>query len=144
MSKKGFRLDERNRAILGKICTILYVLTIYFLLGDMLYRQFALHQTPEQFEDIAALTTGNVLLFIALALFYSGVNVGKFSLGKIILGYLLFVVLGIAFTAFKYGVWTFDFILDKSVIVVTISAVLFITGVALASLGKWRIERDLK
>ena len=28
MNRKGFLLDERNKAILGKICTILYALTI--------------------------------------------------------------------------------------------------------------------
>jgi hypothetical protein len=137
-------MDERNRAIVGKICIILYALTIYFLFGDMLYRQFVLHQTPEQFEDIATLTTGNVLLFIALLLYYGGVSVGRFRLGRILAGYVLFVILGIAFTAFKYGVWTLDFLLAKAVIVISISAAIFIVALTLALLGRQRIERDLE
>ncbi len=145
MNKRmGFPMDERNRAIVGKICVILYALTIYFLFGDMLYRQFVLHQTPGQFEDIAALTTGNVLLFIALLLYYGGFSVGRFSFGKILTGYFIFVILGIAFTAFKYGVWSWSFILAKAVIVVSISAALFIAALTLAYLGRWKIERDMK
>ncbi len=142
MNKQGLPFDERNRAVIAKICTILYVLTVYFLMGDILYRQFALHQTPDQFEDIAALTTGNVLLFIALALFWGGVNVGRFALGKILTGYILFVILGIAFTALKYGVWSLEFILAKAVIVVSISAALLTMGLTVAFWGKRRIERD--
>lgn len=142
-NKKGLLMDERNRAIVGKICIILYALTIYFLVGDILYRQFALHQTPAQFEDIAALTTGNVLLFVALLLYYGGVSVGRFSLRKILAGYVLFVILGTAFTALKYGVWTLDFILAKAVIVISISAAMFLVAISLAFLGKRRIERDM-
>ena len=103
-----------------------------------------LHQAPDQFEDIAALVTGNVLLFVALLLYYGGISVGRFSLGKMLAGYILFVVVGIAFTAFKYGVWTFDFILTKAGIVVSISAALFLVAIILAVLGKRRIERDLE
>jgi hypothetical protein len=144
MSKKNLFFDERNRAIMGKICIILYAFTIYFLLGDILYREFVLHQTPEQFEDIAALTTANILLFITLMFAMSGVSVPKFSLKKIVIGYIVFVILGILFTAFRYGIWTPEFILAKSVIVVSISAALFGIGLSAAMWGKDRIERDIK
>ncbi|MFC1528567.1 hypothetical protein ACFL5B_01515 [Candidatus Latescibacterota bacterium] len=140
----GIKLDERNRAIIGRICTILYAFTIYFLIGDVLYREFALHQSPKQFHDIAALMTGNVLLFIALLLYYGGVNVGKISFRYIVVGYVLFVALGMAFTTFKYRLTNLSVILDKAVIVVTICSIMVIVAVTVAYFGRRRIDRKIE
>lgn len=144
MSNKGFALDERNRSVIGKIATILYFFTIYFLVGDMLYRQFVLHQSPQQFEDIAVLVTINVLSFIALVFFFGGVSVGKVSFSKLIVGYILFVIVGLGFTVFKYRRQPFDFLVDKAVIVVTISAALFALVTLVAYIGKQKIERSIE
>ena len=141
---KGFKFDERNRAIIGRICTILYVFTIYFLIGDVLYREFVLHQSPNQFHDIAALMTGNVLLFIALLLYYGGVNVGKISFRNVFVGYVLFVAIGITFTIFINRITNLSDILDKAVIVVTICSIMVIVAVTVAYLGRRRIDRKIE
>ncbi|MBT4483905.1 MAG: hypothetical protein HOC71_09535 [Candidatus Latescibacteria bacterium] len=140
----GFKLDERNSAVIGKICTILYAFTIYFLIGDVLYREFALHQSPKQFHDIAALITGNVLVFITLLLYYGGVNVGKISFRYVVVGYVLFVSLGMAFTVFKYRLNNLSAILDKAVIVVTICSIMVIVAVTVAYIGRRRIDRQIE
>ncbi len=144
MSRNGFGLDERNRAILGRICTILYILTIYFLVGDILYRQIVLHQTPGQFEDIAALMTVNVFAFIGLMLFFGGVSIGRFSFTKLFAGYLGFLALGMGYIAVKYWGRPTEFLIDKAVTVFTICTII----VALASLvgyfGNRKIERDIE
>ena len=143
MSKR-LKLDERNRAVIGRICTILYVFTIYFLVGDCLYRQFVLHQSPSQFHDITALMTGNVLLFIALLLYYGGVNVGRISFRNVVIGYILFVTLGIAFTTFKYRQTNLSTILDRAVIVITICSIMVIVALTLAYMGRRRIDREIE
>ncbi len=144
MSRKGIGLDERNRAIMGKICTILYTATIYFLVGDIFYRQIILHQTPEQFEDIAALMTANVLAFIGLMLYFGGVSIGRFSFTKLFAGYAAFLVLGIVFTTIKYWGHPASFLFDKAVIVFTICTIMVAVAALVGYLGKRRIERDIE
>jgi hypothetical protein len=144
MSKLGLPLDERNRAILGRICTILYLITIYSLLGDMLYRQLALHQNPSQFEDIAVILTANVLGFIALILYFGGVTVGKFSFGKIVAGYFIFLTLGMTFTMIKYRGSLPSLLIDKAVTVFTICTIMAAAVVVIAWLGKRRIDREIE
>ncbi len=144
MNKKGFVLDERNRAILGRICTILYIITIYYLVGDMLYRQFALHQNPAQFEDIAALVTFNVLAFIGLMLYFGGVSVGRFSFMKLFGGYIGFLIIGIVFTTMKYWGRPVSFLVEKAVAVFTICTVLVVVAALIGYLGNRKIERDIE
>lgn len=144
MSNKGFALDERNRAVIGKIATILYIFTIYFLVGDMLYRQFALGQTPGQYEDIAALVTFNIIAFIGLIFFFGGLSVGRVPLPKLAIGYIAFVILGMAFTAFKYRGQPLDFLAGKALIVITISAALFALVMIVAYIGNRKIERSME
>lgn len=144
MNKKVSPLDERNRAVIGKICIILYVFTLYFLIGDMLYREFWLHQKPGQFEDIAVLTTGNLILFVGLLLYYGGVSVGRISFTKLLVIYLLFVTAGMAFTAIKYHELSLSFLLEKGIRILTITAIMFIVAATIAYLGKRRIDRDIE
>jgi len=144
MRKTGFPLDERNRAMIGKICTILYLITIYFLMGDMLYREFVLNQNPHQFEDIAALVTANVLGFIALMLYFGGVTVGKFSFRNIIAGYFVFLALGMTFTMIKYRDCLSSCFLDKTVIVFTICTLMTAAALVVAYPGKLRIDREIE
>ncbi len=144
MNKKVSPLDERNRAVIGKICIILYILTIYFLIGDMIYREFWLHQKPGQFEDIAALTIGNLIFFVGLVLYFGGVSVGRISIKKFLTVYFLFVTAGIVFALFKYHEFSLPFLLDIGIRIVTITAIMFIAAGTIAYIGKRRIDRDIE
>jgi hypothetical protein len=144
MNKKVSPLDERNLAVIGKISIFLYVLTIYFLIGDMIYREFWLHQKPGQFEDIAALTIANLILFVGLNLYYGGVSVGRFSFKKLLSAYIVAVVAGMTFASFKYNEFSLPFLLNMATRIVTITAVMFIAAGAFAYIGKRRIDRDIE
>ena len=144
MSRNGFGLDERNRAILGRICTILYIVTIYFLVGDIFYRQIVLHQTPEQFEDIAALMTVNVFAFIGLMLYFGGVSIGRFSFTKLFAGYLAFLALGMGYIAVKYWGRPASFLIDKAVIVFTICTIIVAVASLVGYLGSRKIEKNME
>lgn len=144
MRKTGFPLDERNRAIIGRICTILYLITIYSLMGDMMYRQIVLHQNPRQFEDIAIIFTANVLGFIALILYFGGVTAGKFSFKNIIAGYFVFLALGMTFTMIKYRDCLSTCFLNSAVIVFTICTLMTAAVVVIAYMGKRRIDREIE
>ncbi len=144
MANKRLGLDERSQTILGRICALLYLVTIYFLLGDVLYRQFVLHQTPEQFEDIAALLTGNVFVFIALLLYFGGVTFGRLSFGKLFVGYLAFLIIGLAVTTLKYWGQSTEFLLGKAVIVFSLCTLIAALTALVGFLGNRKIEQALE
>lgn len=146
MRNDGFlsRLDERNRSVLGKICTILYFITIYALVGDILYRQIVLHQNPGQFEDIAIIFTANVFGFISLMLFFGGVPVGRFSFKSILAGYAGFLALGLGYVAVKYRSRLSECFLDKAVIVFSICTLITAAALLVAWIGKRRIDRTIE
>jgi hypothetical protein len=54
MIKHSVTLDERGKRILRQTSTILYIITIYSLIGIQLYRQFVLNQPSEEWNDMAS------------------------------------------------------------------------------------------
>ncbi|MFC1713102.1 hypothetical protein ACFL6S_05510 [Candidatus Poribacteria bacterium] len=150
MSRNKFNLDERTVKTILKICAILYFITIYSLIGVMSYRQYILHQAVRQFEDIAIIVTFNVLVMIGSALYFvGGVTIKKTKLRWIIPGYVGFVLMGFAFTIFRYTV-LLDQKLGLNQVVGYFFTVLKVTGLLvivwclLAYLGNRRIEKQIE
>jgi hypothetical protein len=150
MTKKSFKLDERDLNNFRKICTALYLITIYSLIGILSYRQFVLNQPNEEWNDIAILLTINILATLGAYLYFTGgVDIRKFKLRHMLIGFAGFVVVGLAFTIIKYTV-----ILGQSIswvdmwgylwIVVKISGLLALGLGLLAYLGSRRIEKRIE
>ena len=150
MTKHSFSLDERGKSILRQTSTILYIITIYSLIGFQLYRQFVLNQPSEEWNDIALIISFNVIVWIGSLLYLSGVvNPKAVKLRYIIIGFTGFVLLGFAFTIFKYSVLldqtlSMRQIHDYFLTVLKISAILVVFWGLLALLGNRRIEKHLK
>ena len=150
MTKHSFTLDERGKHILRQTSTILYIITIYSLIGFQLYRQFVLNQPSEEWNDIALIISFNVIVWIGSLLYLSGVvNPKAVKLRYIIIGFTGFVLLGFAFTIFKYSVLldqtlSMRQIHDYFLTVLKISAILVVLWGLLALLGNRRIEKHLK
>jgi hypothetical protein len=150
MTKKPFKLDERDLNIFRKICTALYLMTIFSLMGIVSYRQFVLRQPNEAWNDIAMLMTINILATLGAYLYITGVvDIRKFKLRHVVIGFGSFVAFGLGFTIIKYAV-----ILDQDLswvdlqqilwIVIKISAILALGLAVLAYLGNRRIEKQLE
>jgi glycopeptide antibiotics resistance protein len=73
MTKHSFTLDERGKHILRQTSTILYIITIYSLIGFQLYRQFVLNEPSEEWNDIALIISFNVIVWFGSLLYLSGV-----------------------------------------------------------------------
>jgi heme/copper-type cytochrome/quinol oxidase subunit 3 len=150
MNKGPFRLDEREMNVFRSICTTLYFITLYSLIGIQMYRQFALGQPQQEWNDIAMLIAVNVIVLLGSALFLSGaINPRKVKLSYIIVGYLGFVLLGFAFTIFKYTVLldqglTLRRIADYFFTVLKISGILVLVWGILAYLGSRRLEKQIE
>ena len=149
MSKQSFKLDERGNRIVRQISTILYILTIFSLIGFQLYRQFVLDQPSEEWNDIALLITFNVIVWLGSLLYLSGVvNPKVIRMRDLIIGFTVFVIIGLAFTIFKYAVLlgqtlSKSQIVDIFVTVIAISAVLTAFLGLLAYLGSKRMENRI-
>ena len=150
MSKGRMRFDEREMNVFRRVCTVLYFITLYALIGIQLYRQFALGQTQEEWNDIAMLISFNVIVLLGSGLYLSGaINPRKIKLPYIIAGYLGFVLLGLAFTIFKYAVLldqvvTLVQITEYFLIVLKISGLLVLLWGVLAFLGSRRLEKQIE
>lgn len=150
MNKGPFRLDEREMNVFRSICTTLYFITLYSLIGIQMYRQFALGQPQQEWNDIAMLIAVNVIVLLGSALFLSGaINPRKVKLSYIIAGYLGFVLLGFTFTIFKYTVLldqglTLRRIADYFFTVLKISGILVLVWGILAYLGSRRLEKQIE
>lgn len=149
MSKIPFNLDERYVNTVCKICAVLYMITVYSLIGILSYRQFVLHQETREFNDIAILTTFNIIVFLGSLLFISGgVNPRKMKRRWIIAGYGGFVLIGFIFTVFKYTVLlgqklSLAQVVDYFLTVAWISGALALVLGLLAYLGNKRIEKQI-
>ena len=105
MSKQLFNMDERGNRIVRQLSTIMYILTIYSLIGFQLYRQFVLKQPYEEWNDIAIVISFNVIVWLGSLLYLSGVvNPKVVRMRYIIIGFTGFVIIGLVFTIFKYSV----------------------------------------
>jgi len=150
MNKRLFNLDERERNVYRNFITILYFITLVALIGMQLYRQFALGQPNEQWNDIALLITFNALFLLGGGLYLSGtVNPKKIKTRYVVIGYTTFVLLGLLFTIFKYSVLLgqkvgLDQIWEYILIIIPITAILAIGWGLLAYLGHRRIEKQLE
>ena len=150
MSNTLFNVDEREADTFRRICTVMYIFTIYSLIGILTYRQFILHQPHQAWDDIAILVTINILVFLGSVLFLTGaVNLKKIKIGYIFGGYIGFVIIGLAFTIFKYSVLlgqeiSIVQIWDYFRTIVIISSVLMLILGILAYLGSRRIDKQIE
>ena len=149
MSKYPINLDERNINILLRICTVLYIITLYSLIVIQLYRQFVLHQATSEWQDIANILTFNVLILLGSALYLGGLTPQKVKIRTILFLYLGFVFIGVSFTIFKYTILlkeqiNWGDIGSYFLIVSVICAVLITAWSILAYLGQKRIEKKLE
>jgi cation transport ATPase len=149
-SKKPFlKMDERNKMIALKIIAIMYFLTIFAIQGIVLYRQFALGQELGDFEDIAIVMTVNSLFLISALLYFGAIPIQKLKLKSILMIFLIFVILGSAFTYAKYNIFqspgiTMDQYFDKVIIIISIIGLIMGFWIILSILGKRRLEKELE
>jgi len=150
MSKRILNIDERGLGIIRQISTVLYVITLYSLIAIQLYRQFALHQPTEEWNDIAIIITFNVIVWLGAVLYLTGlVNPRNVKLPYLFAGFIGFVLIGFAFTVFKYSVLlqqklVMRHVLDYLLIVIKISAFLVISWGLIAYLGNLRMEKRIE
>jgi hypothetical protein len=150
MNKRFLKLDEREIRVIRKVSSVLYVLTLYSLIGIQLYRQFALQQPSQEWNDIAILISFNVIVWIGSLLYLSGdVNLKAVRIRYLIGGFIGFLIIGLAFTIFKYTVLlgqplSIQQVLDSFFIVLKVSTVLLGTWGLLAYLGNRRMEKRIE
>ena len=150
MSKNIFKLDERDLNVFRKICTTFYIITIYTLIGIVSYRQFILHQPTKEWNDIAMLLTINILAALGAYLFIvGGIEVKRFKLHHVLIGFAAFVAFGLGFTVFKYAVLLGQNIgrgdvWEYFLTVVRISGILALGLLLLAYLGNLRMEKKIE
>jgi hypothetical protein len=150
MTKKSFKLDERDLNIFRKVCTTFYLITIYTLIGIVSYRQFVLHQPMEEWNDIAMLLTTNILAALGAYLYITGgVDIRKFKLRHMLIGFAGFVVFGFTFTIIKYAIilgqdLSWEDVWSSLWIVIRISGLLALGLGLLAYLGNQRIEKQIE
>ncbi len=150
MRNKPFKMDERDLDIFRKVCTVMYLITVYSLIGVLFYRQFVLHQSNNEWNDIAMIVTINVFVFLGALLFIGGgVRLKNIKLRHLVVGFTGFVMLGFAFTLFKYGVLlgqdlNWGDVWGYLSIIVRISALIALGLGVIAYLGNRRIEKQIE
>lgn len=142
-------MDERNRQIAYRVIAVMYFLTIISMQGIVLFRQFSLGQELNDFEDIAVIMTINSLFLVSALLYFGAIPIRKLSIRKILWLFILFVVLGTAFTFAKYNLFgdqglSLAQFRGKMVIIVSIIGIIMGFWILLSYLGKKRIEKDLE
>lgn len=149
-NKKPFlNMDERSRLVALRIIAIMYFLTIVSMQFIVIYRQFALGQELQDFEDIAIITTVNSLFLISALLYFGAIPIRKLKVKGILLIYALFVLLGSAFTFLKYNLvkspgLTFRELFDKLIIVYAVTGIIMVFFVLFSFLGKRKMEKELE
>lgn len=143
MNNPSFRSDERTASLVHKICTRFYFFTMVALFCILLYRQLILDQPIDELHDLAMLITANIILWIGAALYYGGISIARVRALPVILIYLVLVVVGTVFTAWKYGSTTFGEIAGHFVTVAIVSAGLVGIWAILAYAGQKRMDREL-
>jgi hypothetical protein len=143
MKGRLFEIDERSQSIIRRIGAGLYFLTIAALWVDIFYRHFILKQPISQFQDIAAIMTANVLLFVAAVLYYGGVTIRRVRPLVVLLVYAVFVAAGTAFTAVRQGITSPGALFGQFIIVAAICAILVILYLIAIYLGSRKVEKEL-
>ena len=141
-------IDERNRGVILKVCSIMYFITLMALTFVLLYRQFILHQSIEQFTDIANILVFNVIVVIAAVLYLGGITFPRIKPLSVLLIYIAFVSFGFLFTLFKYSILldqplTLLFAIEKLALILVICALFMFIYVLFAYLGQKKIESDI-
>ena len=149
-NKKTFvKMDERNKQIAYKVIAIMYFLTIFAIVGILLYREFVLGQEIDEFEDIAIILTINSLFLIAALLYFGAIPIRRLKVKSILLIYAVWVVFGSLFTYAKYNIFqnlglSFKQLFDKFIIIVTIIGLIMGFWILLSILGKKRLDKELE
>ena len=143
------QIDERNKQIAFRVMSVMYLLTILAMQAIVIYRQLALGQDYKDFEDIAILMTINSLFLVSALLYFGAVTVRKLSIPRILLIYCAFIVLGGAFVYIKYNLLqspglTFIQMLEKLMIIMTITGLILGFWILLSILGKRRLEKEIE
>ncbi len=150
MKKKFSITDERELNTFRVVCTTMYLITLFALMGIVTYRQFVLEQPHQQWDDIAMLMTINVIVVLGSFLYLAGsVNPVKIKIRYLIAGYVGFVLFGFAFTIFKYAFLEglhvdLAFAFDSLKIILAISGLLVLAWGSLAYFGNRRLENKIK
>lgn len=149
MKKTRFKVDERGKEVVRRVCSVMYGLTLVALIGTLLFRQFVLNQPVSQFEDIAIIVTANVLVLIVAVLFLGGIIFQKIRIRYVMAGYLLYVVVGFSFTFVKYRVLatpplSMSETFGKLSTVIVICGLITALFVLFAYVGRRRVERELE
>ena len=149
MSKQFWKFDERGNRIFRQISSVLYMVTLYALIGIQLYRQFVLNQPSEEWNDIAILIAINAIVWVGSLLYLSGVfNPKVVRIRYLMIGFTGFVIIGLVFTIIKYSVLldqtlSMSLIVDSFFMVLKISALLIGLWGLLAYLGNKRMEKRI-
>jgi uncharacterized membrane protein YoaK (UPF0700 family) len=143
------RMDERNKWIAFRIIAVMYFITITAIQGIVIYRQFVMQQSIYEFEDIAVILTFNSLFLISALLYFGAIPIQKLKIKSILLIYLAIVILGSLFTYAKYNVFqdaglTIEQLLDKLVIIFSVSGLIMLFFVIFSILGKRKIDKQIE
>jgi hypothetical protein len=148
-NKKPFlKMDERNRQVAYKIMAVMYLLTILAIQAIVIYRQFALGQELDEFEDIAIIMTVNSLFLISALLYFGAIPIRKLKVKSILLFYLLIITLGSLFTYAKYNIFSspglsFSQLFHKLIIVYAVAGIIMFFFIIFSLLGKRKMEKEL-
>lgn len=142
-------MDERNKQIAYKVMAVMYLLTIFAIQGIVIYRQLALGQSISDFEDLAVIMTINSVFLVSALLYFGAIPVQKLKIKTILIGYFAIVVLGAVFTYAKYNIFqganlSAGQLLDKLVIILSISGLLVLFFTIFSALGKRKTEKELE
>ncbi len=149
-TKKPFlNMDERSKQIAYKVIAVMYFLTIIAMQGISIYRQFVLGQSIHDFEDLAIIMTINSLFIVSALLYFGAIPIQKLKIKSILLGYAVIVVLGSLFTYAKYNIFqspglSIQQLLDKLVIIFSISGLVVLFFVIFSILGKRKLDKELE
>ena len=143
MKGPGLQIDERTVKTTRKICTRLYLLTIFALWLDVCWRQFVVNQPLSEFLDLAVLMTANIVLVIGAILYYGGVAVPQIRASAVAILYIVCVATGTMFTIYKYHLSSISEILWKLVLVAAIAGLIVILYVIAAYLGTKKTDRQI-
>lgn len=144
-----FKMDERNKQIALKVIAVMYFLTIIAMQLIVIYRQLALGQSINDFEDMAIIMTVNSLFLISALLYFGAVPIQKIKIKNILMAYAIIIVLGSAFTYAKYNIFqssglSLSQLFDKLIIIFSISGLIVLFFVIFSLLGKRRLEKELE
>ena len=126
-----------------------FFLTIFAIQGIVIYRQFALSQEIDDFEDIAIIMTINSLFLISALLYFGAIPIRKLKIKTILLIYVLLVILGSLFTYAKYNIFqspglSFQQLFDKLIIIISIIGLIMGFFILFSYLGKRKMEKELE